>query len=118
MVNTKENKSTKKFDLANFNKEFVFKKEKTQSQSKIKSEEKIKKLNKEANIIVKPLYKLSVSEIMFGVKNTWFDILDDILAQKFDNQLFVKNNRLFYIGLTIIIIVVILYIYNIFVEEE
>lgn len=117
-ANKDTNKETNnKFDLAKFNKEFTIQKEKKQRESKIKSQEKINKLNKDANIEIEPLYSLSISELLFGVKNTWFDILDDILAMKFNN-IITKNNRLFYIGLTVIIVAIILYIYDFFLEGE
>ena len=55
---------------------------------------------------------------MINVKNTWFDILDDILAGNISMSMFSKKNRLFYIGLTIIIIAMVLYIYNYFSDDE
>lgn len=106
----------KNFDLADFNKKFVADKEKRQKESKIKLQEKIDGLNRDANTKKIRLYNLSVSELMIGVKNTWFGILDDLLIMKFNN-IATKNDRLFYIGLTIIIVATILHICDFFLED-
>jgi hypothetical protein len=105
------------FNLDKFNKEFVFKKEQSQIQSKIKSQEKLDRLTSAANIEKKSLYNLSIAELLIGIKNTWFGILDDLLAQKFEIKTITKDNRLFFIGLTVILIATILYIYNFFIED-
>jgi hypothetical protein len=107
-----------KFDLRQFNKEFVKKKEQTKLDNKIKSQKKLNLLTEQANIEHKAIYNQSVWEILVGVKNTWFDILDDILAKKISLKLFTKDNRLFYIGITIIIIVLLLYLYNFFIDDN
>lgn len=122
MVNIKNNdnpiKQSKTFDLDKFNREFIYKREKTKLQTEIQSKERLDKLNKEANEKILPLYSLSVSEIFIGVKDTWFDILDDLLAMNININLISKNNRLFYIGVTVIIIAVLFYLYNFFIEEK
>jgi hypothetical protein len=106
------------FDLQKFNREFVFKKEKAAIENQINSQEKIEKLTQAANTEIKSLYDYSVSELAIGIKDSWFGILDDLLAQKIESKTLTKNNRLFFIGLTIIFICVILYLYNFFIEED
>ncbi len=82
----------------------------------VKSEEKLIKLNQEANQeleqISKPFYKLNLLETAIELKNTWFDIMDELLAGNFSMDILIKNNRMFYVGLTILIIAIILYIYD------
>lgn len=109
---------SKTFDTDKFNREFIYKRDKAKLQTEIKSKEKLDKLNKEANEELRPLYSLSLSEIFIGIKDTWFDILDDLLALNINSNLITKNNRLFYIGITIIIIAVLFYLYNFFIEEK
>lgn len=108
----------KDFDSDKFNKEFVFKKERATIENKIKSQEKLNKLTEEANKEEKSLYNLSVAELFIGIKNTWFGILDDLLAKKFEIETLTKNDRLFFIGLTIVVISTILYLYNFFATES
>jgi hypothetical protein len=118
MSEIKSSKISKNFDLKKFNNEFVFKKEQSQIQNRIKSKEKIDRLTQMANIQKKSLYNFSIAEITIGIKDTWFGILDDILSQKFEIKTLTKNDRLFFIGLTIIFISAILYIYNFFLDEK
>lgn len=107
-----------KFDLDKFNREFVFKKELAVVENRIESQEKLNRLTEAANLKDKSLFNLSVAELIIGIKDTWFGILDDLLAKKLEIQTLKKNNRLFFIGLTIVIIVTIIYIYNFFIDEE
>jgi hypothetical protein len=116
--NIKNAEPKKNFDLDKFNKEFVFKKERADIENKIKSQEKINRLTEAANIKEKSLYNLSVGELVIGIKDTWFGILDDLLAKRLEMQILTQNNRLFFIGLTVVIIVTIIYLYNFFLEEE
>jgi hypothetical protein len=84
----------------------------------IKSQEKINLLTSQANKDIKSLYNLSVVEIGIGIKNTWFGILDDFLNKKKPLEIIMKDNRLFYVGLTIIILAIILFIINYFRNSE
>jgi hypothetical protein len=99
-----------KFDVQKFNK--AFEQNKEQSLEKMKKIDDIK-LN-ELNNMIKyvPIYNKSSYEILVGIKDTWFDILDELLEFNFSMSIFTKNDRLFYIGLTIIIIVMMVYLYN------
>lgn len=109
--------TSKKFNLQNFNKEFIFKRDKQEAKYKIEEENILNELNEETNIHTKSLYNLSILEIALGIKNTWFDILDDILFTKNIKLIFfTKNNRLFFIGISIIFMSIILYICNSFLE--
>ena len=118
MAEIKNAEEHKKFNLAKFNKEFVFKKEEAKIQNRIKSQEKINRLTELVNIEQKTLYSYSVSEIIIGIKDTWFGILDDILAWKIELKTITKRNRLFFIGLTFITICAVLYSYNFFLEDN
>lgn len=118
MSEIKNAEEPKKFDLAKFNKEFVFKKEEAKVQNRIKSQAKIDRLTELVNIEKKPLYSYSVSEMIIGIKDTWFGILDDVLAQRIELKTITKRDRLFFMGLTFIIICAVLYSYNFFLEDD
>jgi len=105
-------------DGEDFNREFVFKKKEIARENKVKSQEKLDRLTEAANIEEKSLYNLSIVEFLIGIKNTWFEILDDILAGNFSMSIITAKNRLFFIGLTIVLMAMILYIYNYFTNEE
>ena len=92
-----------------FNQEFEKEKEKRKEQQKLQDTQKLNNIS--APEITKPIYKYSIGEIMIGIKNTWFEIFADLASFNIDNIL-TKNHRIFYIGLTFIIIGIILYLYE------
>lgn len=86
---------------------------KSESEATINLEKLNKYAEEEINKLkFKPFYKLNLLEIAIELKNTWFGILDDLLAGNMSLNIILKDNRLFYIGLTILIIAIILYIYD------
>ena len=102
---------TQDFDLAAFNKTFNEHKDQTR---KIDNELMKNKLGimdeKEKNN--KKLHDMSVLDIMIGIKDAWFNLIDDLLSKNISIDTFTKDNRLFYFGITILIITVALYTYN------
>jgi hypothetical protein len=54
----------------------------------------------------KKIYEMSVGEILVGIKDTWFEILDDLLQQNFTLDIFTRGTRLFFIGLTLVLIII------------
>jgi hypothetical protein len=105
-----------KSKLGEFNKEFERMKEETKSKYKESNKKKLDKLSSTV-IPIKTFYNQSVSEIFIGVKDTWFNILDDVLDQNFSVKIFTKENRLFYIGISLIIICIILIVYDMFADK-
>ncbi len=104
----------KKFNLQ-------FDKLKADSKEKYKKnqEDRLLKLNSEANKPSDvPFYKKNIGQLFIGIKDTWFEILDDILDKQFSIKIFTKDNRLFFIGLTICIIGFILVIYDMFMNPS
>lgn len=98
------------FDLQKFNLNFEKEKERRFEEISKKQQEKLDLLNKEPD--QKSVYKYSIGEIFIGIKDSWFDILDDILQEGIKPDIFIKKNRLYFIGMTFVILVSILYIYN------
>ena len=88
----------------------------------IKTGTSIQKLTQEAELESakrnKPFYKLNLLEMVIELKNTWFSILDELLAGNFNMSILIKDNRLFYVGLTILIIAIILYIYDYAIDNN
>jgi len=106
----------KKFDVAKFNKEFEMQKESEKEKIKQKEEEKLRELNKVQG--KKKLYQLTLYDIAIGIKTSLFELLDDLLEQRWSIDILTKNDRLFFIGITIFIIAIILYIYNMLTEWD
>lgn len=104
-----------KFDIQKFNKEFENKIEQSKETGKLLDENRLEKLNKQ-KIEPKP-YQLSIAEILIVIKDSWFGLLDDLLQEQFYMETFTKKNRMFYIGLTIVIIVIIFYLYDIIIDN-
>lgn len=102
------------FDIKKFNKEFEDQLLASKEATKKREEERLKKLNVVQE--TKPISELTIAEILIGIKDTWFGIIDDLLNLKFNMTTITSENRLFYIGLTIIIIVILTYIINHFVN--
>lgn len=103
-----------RFDVKEFNKvynEYVSKKR----ESVLEQEERrLDRLNNMKEYV--PLAGQSVGKHIINIKDTWFNILDDILQFRFNSSVFIKEQRLFYIGLTILIITISLYIYQILLD--
>lgn len=104
------------FDINKFNAEFERRKEEQTAKYRILDEARLAKLNVAPP--PKKIYELSVGEIIIGVKDTWFNLLDDLLQKRFTLDTFTKNNRLFFIGLTVIVIVIIIYLYDMLTTDE
>jgi len=92
--------------LKEFNTAFENELAKKQMQYNLKKQELLLKLNENAN---KPvyIYQNSISEIFWGIGNTFFGILKDMETLNFD-KIFTKDDRLFYIGITILLFTFIL----------
>ena len=97
--------SNNEFNINKFNKEF----EETQTEENI--EDDLTELNKE--ITKKKLHDIRLGSILSNMKEEVFGTLYDMLSFNYENsysEIFTKNNRLFYIGLFLIMICIILYL--------
>jgi hypothetical protein len=104
-----------RFDAQKFNIEFEKSKNIKKAQTKSLEQERLAKLSSDETTL--SITELTVSEILIGLKDSWFDLLDDLLQRRFDITIFTKKNRLFYIGVTLIIIIIILYVYDLLSDE-
>lgn len=99
-----------RFNLQEFNRDFERNIDLTR-QSNIELEnQRLNQLNTQGLQMNQKPYDKSISQMLIGIKDTWFDIIDDLLSDKFYTETFTKNNRLFYIGLTIVLLVIFIYL--------
>ena len=108
---SKQFQTSGNFDLQKFNKAFEQNKVQTSQINSSLESQRLAKLNSLAPPL-KP-YQLSFSEILIGIKDSWFELIDELLQSQFYMETFTKKNRMFYIGLTIVIIIIIIYLYDI-----
>lgn len=63
-----------------------------------------------------PVYEQPVGQILVDTKDGLFNLLDDLLQFKFSLDTFTKDNRLFFIGLTLVFIALFVLVYSMFVD--
>jgi hypothetical protein len=91
------------FDIDKFNQQFN-KYLEDQRQERVKREsQKIIDLSQVE--VKKKLHEMSIGEILLTMKDEIFALLDDLINGKFELDTFLKNNRLFFIGLLILLFV-------------
>lgn len=100
------------FDIAEFNKKFEQVMDERKKETENEEKNKLKKLESETEKKKTP-YNQTIGEILIGIKDTFIDIVHDILNGEFDSDLLLKKHRLYYIGISILLIVVIYSILNI-----
>lgn len=108
--------NTGDFDIDRFNlfyEQYNDKRKKVQ-RSRIRA--KLDELNKP--IPKMPIYDDKIGKIFIDMKDSIFDTMDDILQGKFTFNTFTKNNRLFYLGFVLVLIVIFLYAYTIVIQES
>jgi len=64
----------------------------------------IKKINIDP---IKRINELTILEILSGIKQTFFGIINDLFSSHITLDTFTKNNRLFYLGIILIIFILI-----------
>lgn len=106
-ISDAEKKLKNDFDPKKFNFVFENNKQIVKEYQRLKDIETLNKLSQKKEIV--SLYNLTIYQILINTKDTWFDILDDILNRQYTMSIFRKDNRLFYIGLTIIFFGIVLY---------
>jgi len=106
-----------KFDIDMFNRDIKQYENKRQDTMKDKLALKLKELNTPEQI--DPIYGEPVGKIIIDTKDAVFETLDDMLQFKFGINTFMKKNRLFYLGLFLILLACFLFLYNVvFVDQD
>lgn len=99
------------FDINQFNQSFDAYLEKEKSK-RLVTEQKFL----EAKDIIKKeklLHEYTIYELVIQMKNVFFDTIDDIASLKINKETFLKENRIFYWGLLIILFAIMLIIIQI-----
>lgn len=112
------NNPQQEFDIKQFNINFDAMKSKISAQNEIIDAETLAKLNNQSNLPKIPIYLQTPEDIIFNVKTTWFNIYDEIVANGFQLQIFDKNDRLFYIGITCLFFAFVLYTIHILFDFD
>lgn len=103
------------FDIDRFNLFYEQYREKRKKIMRRKMEEKLERLNAPKKIV--PIYQKSVGNILIATKDALFEMLDDMLQGDFSKNVFMKDDRLFHLGLFFVIIVLFMYLYTILIGE-
>lgn len=101
-----------KLDIDHYNKQISQYSEIRKNDTKLLVEQKLNDINKQKPVEL--VYDLSIGQIIINLKDNMFDILDDILNSRLTSETFTKDNRLFYLGLFMIIVACILFFYMFF----
>lgn len=107
--------SNNKFDIDKFNRYYEQYRDRRREQMKEEMNKKLKELNAPDPVI--PVYRQSIPKILTDVKDSMFNLLDDLLQGNFTMDTFIKNHRLFYLGIIFVIIAVFMYVYTILVDD-
>ena len=96
-----------KFDVKKFNKEYDKEMKKIQKNYNLKQKNLLDEYDKEAN--KKEITNLTSSQILINMKDTLFDIIKEITTLDFNGfdgfvRIFTKNDRLFYLGIFLLIV--------------
>jgi hypothetical protein len=105
-----------KFDIDKFNRYYEQYRERRRADMQKKMLTKLEALNAPAPEI--PVYKQSVPKIILDIKDSLFNLLDDLLQGKFEFDTFFKNNRLFYLGIALVFVGLFVYVYSILIDDE
>lgn len=100
-----------RFEIDRFNRDFDQYKERRKKAMEKKMGERLAELNKPDREAA--VYNQPIGTIMIKTKDALFGILDDLLQFNFSKEVIIKENRLFFIGITILIVSFILYFYDI-----
>lgn len=108
MSSTKPKDDTK-FDSVKFNAGFEEEKKKVKQENQEKENKKLQEMNK-SDVDNKPdsLYNMPFGNILINTKDAWVAFIDAALSFNITFELLTTKNRMFYLGGTIILIVLII----------
>lgn len=109
-INKEDVFTDNKFDLDLFNKRYEDVRKRRQDIFTDLQEDRISELNISKSI--KKLHQFTVGELLFKMKDAMFGLLQDLLRLQFTKDTFLKQNRLFYIGLFILVILLIVFLFR------
>lgn len=101
-----------RFEVDKWKRDFEQYKERREKIKEQKMRKRLDELNRPEPTT--PVYNLPLGKILINTKDSLFDILDDALQFNFSSEMVLKDNRLFYIGLAMIIIAIVTYLFMMF----
>ena len=104
------------FDIDKFNGHYEQYRDRRRNEMKKKMKEKLDELNAPTPTI--SVYEQSIPKILSDTKESVFNTLDDLLQGSFKIDTFTKDNRLFFIGITLIFMALFVYIYSVLVGDN
>jgi hypothetical protein len=127
-INVKPN-GTQKIDLGKFNNVFENEKGFVRNDQLQRDNARLNYLAKsdpESNIHIngqnkqdiQDIQHMSLYQIIINIKNAWFNILDNLLNDSFSLHIFTKDNRLFYIGVTVLVFAILMYVFVLFFSNK
>jgi hypothetical protein len=105
-------KNDKNFDLAKFNKTFEEQSIALREKKNQEEMEKLRLMNTEE--YYKKISEKTLSEIMKEWKDALLGVINDAIRLNINRDTLLTENRLFYVGITVLFIVVTLYIFSTF----
>lgn len=96
-----------KFDIAAFNRDFENQMIAKKEEENKKDMEKLKEMNKE--IYKKKISEMTTGEIIGEWQSSLTGMINDMIHLKFQPEILFSENRLFFIGITLLIIVILFY---------
>ena len=103
-----------KFDIDKFNRDFDQYKVKRKDEMNDSVQKKLDELNKP--VVEEAPYNLPVGEIAIKTKDSIFNIIDDLLNFNFSWEVLTKDHRLFYLGIFLVFIAILVYMYSFFMS--
>jgi hypothetical protein len=103
-------------DIDHYNRVFTQYSDIRKEDMKKELEKKLEDLNKPPPVTL--IYDLPIGQIVINTKDAMFDILDDIINLRFTYDTVLKNDRLFYLGIVLIMIGCLLFLYAIFGSSD
>lgn len=104
-----------KLDIDHWSRDISQYSETRRNDVKILIDQKLEDLNKQKPVEL--VYDLSVGQIVINLKDTMFDVLDDIVNMRFRTETLTKDHRLFYIGIFLIVMACVIFSFAFFGVE-
>ena len=92
---------------AEFNDIFMEEIQKEKKQRKVNEELRLKKLDEKYKY---KLTELNLYDLFIGIKETWINLIYDVIYNGLYLGTLTKENRLFFIGLTLLLIIIVIVI--------
>lgn len=105
-----------KLDIDHYNRVFTQYSDIRKNDMKIELEKKIADMNKPKPVDL--IYDNSIGVILINTKDAAFNIMDDVVNMRFNNDIITKDNRLFYLGIIIVFVACLMYLYLFFSGDD